>query len=227
MVLYNSLKWTGQLAEFSIAALADVLVRDSLRLSPKLLLTMKTSGGTLSASQIDVNEAGPHPAVTDSATNLTVIFDPVTFLPSRVRSVEDHLVLGPSANDYLLYNYTMINGVNFPRNFKVLYNEDLMLIEMLVDQITVNPTFDANFFAGLPLSQVNSTTLALPPTAPQGSAVYGQAEVFEMSYVNMIKFVTSSDQSEDKICSGPDLTKAHCQALRPQIRFRAYQTCTI
>ena len=188
-------------------------MRDSLRLFPNLLLTLKSSSGTLSASLIDVNGAGPHPAVTDSATNLTVIFDPTTFSPSRVRSYEDHLVLGLSANDYLLYNYTMVNGVNFPRNFKLLYNEDLMLIEMLVDQVTTNPNFTANFFDGLPLSQINSTTSALPPTAPQGSEIYGQAEVFEMSYVYCIYIPTlmASDHSKGKIYSGLDLTRVHCR----------------
>jgi len=144
-------------------------------------LAFKMSNTSLSASQIDVNGAAPHPSLTDASTNLTIIFDPETFLPSRVRSYENHQIFGPSISDFLVYNYTEIDGIQFPRNFKLLYNEDLMLIEMLVDTIVVNPTFDPDFFIGLPVSEVNSTLLALMPTAAQQTEIYTPAEVFESS----------------------------------------------
>lgn len=79
----------------------------------------------------------------------------------------------------MLYNYTDVDGIKFPRNFKLLYNLDLMLIEILVDAVTVNPIFEARFFEGLPLSDVNSTVFKNPPTAPQLSETYTPAEVFE------------------------------------------------
>ena len=156
-------------------------MRDSLRLSPVLVLAFKSLNSSLSISEVDINRAGPHPAVTDTSTNLTIIFDPHTFLPTRVRAYEDHQVFGQSTSDFVLYNYTEIEGIKFPRNFKLLYNEDKMLIEMLVNSITVNPVFEANFFTGLSPSEVNSTFLALPSTAPQQSLVYTPAEVFESS----------------------------------------------
>lgn len=154
-------------------------MRDSLRLSPNLLLAFKSSNTSIVASSIDVNGAGPRPALTDARTNITVVLDPQTFLPSRIRAFENHQILGPSTSDFRLYNYTRIDGINFPRNMKLLYNNDLMLTEMHVDSITVNPKFDSGFFAGLPLSEVNSTILALPPTVPQRSEIYNSAEVFD------------------------------------------------
>lgn len=165
--------------EISIAAYADVLVRDSLRLTPNLLLTFLSSN-SVQASEIDINDVGPHPAVTDTVTNITVILDPQTFLPTRIRAYEDHQIFGLSTNDFLVYNYTEVNGIQFPLNVRVLYN-DKMLIEMLTDSITANPTFDANFFAGLPLSEVDTTILALQPSVPQQSEFYNSAEVFEYS----------------------------------------------
>ena len=130
---------------------------------------------------MDVNGVGPHPTLTDSTTNLTIIFDPKAFLPTRVRALEDHQVFGPSTSDLVLYNYTEVDGIKFPRNFKILYNLDVMLIETLVDVITVNPTFEADFFDGLPLDEVNSTVFKNAPTAPQESEIYTPAEVFEYS----------------------------------------------
>ena len=159
----------------------EVLVRDSLRLSPNLLLILKAPNSYLTVSETDVNGVGPHPTLTDANTNLTIIFDPRTYLPSRIRAYEDHQVFGPSTSDFLLYNYTEIDGIQFPRNFKLLYNEDNMLIEMLVDTITVNPTFDTDHFAVVPLSEIGSTILGNPPTPARDSQTYTPAEVFESS----------------------------------------------
>ena len=179
----NSIEVIRRLTDILVAALAAVLVRDSLRLSPTLLLTFQLSNSSLKASEIDINGNGPHPAVTDPATNLTVIFDPHTFLPELIRAYEDHQILGPSTNDYLVYNYTAIDGVQFPQTFKVLYNQDLLFIQQLVDVITTNPNFTAGFFDGLPDSEANSTVTTLPPTVPAVSDVYTPAEVYESSYV--------------------------------------------
>ena len=164
-----------------IAAYASVLVRDAWRLSPSLLLTLRISNSTLVASTVDINNVGPRPAITDSSTNLTIIFDPDTYLPSRIRAYENHQIFGPSTSDILLYNYTKIEGVSFARNIKLLYNEDLLLQEMLYDSITVNPELSSDFFAGLPESAINQTLFGLPPTVPQQSELYNSAEVFESS----------------------------------------------
>ena len=88
---------------------------------------------------------------------------------------------GRSTNDILLYNYTEIRGFHLARNMKLLYNEDLMLQEMLYDSITRNPTFPSDVFTGLPESAVSGTLFGLPPAAAQESELYTSAEVFESS----------------------------------------------
>ena len=70
-----------------------------------------------------------------------------------------------------------------PRRIKLMYNEDVMLIDTLIDRIDVNPAFAPDFFQGLPLDQISNTELMIPPLAPQASAQYGDAEVFENRYV--------------------------------------------
>ena len=142
---------------------------------------MAASTSSLTAMSVVVNDVALNPAIHDFSTNLTIIFDPDTYLPSRIRAYEDHLILGRSTNDIILYNYTKTNGVQFARNIKLLYNEDTMLQEILYDSITVNPTLSADFFAPLPESEVNKTLFGIPPIPPQVSEEYGAAEVFEYS----------------------------------------------
>jgi hypothetical protein len=113
--------------------------------------------------------------VTDRSFNITVIFDPESFLPYLVRSHEDHLIFGPSTNDYALTNYTEIGGIQFPRLVQIMYNENNLLLHSLRDNITINPTFGDSFFNGIPLSQIGSTFSLLPPSAPVVSAEYGAA----------------------------------------------------
>ena len=177
-ILLNEETLTGRVFA---AYYAGVLVRDAWRLSPGLLLTMQASKRTLTAFNVDINNVGSHPAIHDWSTNLTVIFDPNTYLPSRVRAYEDHQIFGPSTSDYLLYNYTELNRVQFPRNIKLLYNEDLMLQEILVDSIDLNPQFPAGFFEGLPESAINETLFGLSPASPRTSELYNTAEVWESS----------------------------------------------
>ncbi len=119
------------------------------------------------------------PAVTDHVHNLTVVFDPSNNLPYLVRAYEDHLIFGPSTNDLVLYNYTKVDGLSFPRRIKIMYNEQHMLFDSIVGPIDVNPSFPANFFDGLPQSEIKSTELQLPPTPPQAATEYGDAEVTE------------------------------------------------
>ena len=164
-----------------IAFYANVLARDAWRLSPALLLSFETMRANLVASTVNINGAEPHPALVNSALNLTVVFDPDTFLPTRVRAHENHKIFGPSTNDILLYNYTEIEGIRFAQNVKLLYNEDLMLQEMLFDSIIINATFPSDFFTGLSYNMINQTIFGLPPTPPAFSDLYDSAEVFESS----------------------------------------------
>ena len=119
------------------------------------------------------------PAIHDAATNLTVIFDPETYLPTRVRAHEDHQILGSSTSDYVLYNYTETDGIMFARNIKLMYNSNIMLQEILYDDIIVNPTLSDDYFAPLPVSAVNQTLFGIPPTPALQVGPYSPAEVFE------------------------------------------------
>lgn len=130
---------------------------------------------------VQINDGKSHPAITDSSLNLTVIFDPKTYLPARVRAYEDHPILGRSTNDLVLYNYTIVDGISFPQNVKLLYNEDLMLQEIYLDTFKINPALDPTFFDGLPVSISNQTFSGAPPAPPQYSQFFSEAQIFEFS----------------------------------------------
>lgn len=165
----------------STAAYTNVLVRDAWRLSPSLLLSIASSNSHITASTLEVNGIRGHPSITDASTNITVVFDPETFLPSRIRVYEDHQIFGRSTSDMLLYNYTEIDGIKFAKNVKLLYNEDLMVLEMLYGSIKTNPSLPTNFFLGLPSTIINETIFELQPAAAEVSETYTSAEVFESS----------------------------------------------
>jgi hypothetical protein len=144
------------------AFLAYVLVRDAIRLSPKLLLQMQQSGHSTSLS-IVYHETGPFPAVYDSSLNIT----------------EEHRIFGNSTNDFVLTNYTEVEGMKFPQTVQLMYNQNSLILQSLRDTIIVNPSFPDDFFTGLPTSQINQTYSLLPPAAPESSTEFGTAEVFE------------------------------------------------
>ena len=120
-----------------------------------------------------------YPAVT--TLNITVAFDPSTYLPHIIRAYEDHRIFGNSSSDYIVYNYTTVQGVQVPQRIKLMYNEDNMMIDTLLGEIDANPQFPSGYFDGLPVDQVNDTAEQLPPTPPGLSAEYGIAEVWEES----------------------------------------------
>ena len=74
--------WKTLTMWLTTAFYAHVLVRDAWRLSPALLLSLQHSNSTI-ASTVHVNDAGRHPAIIDLSLNLTIIFDPETYLPSN------------------------------------------------------------------------------------------------------------------------------------------------
>ena len=70
-----------------IAALANVLLRDAIRLYPKLLLGFKATP-VLTASMLDIKGV-KYPALTDQYLNITVAFEPSTYLPYVIRAYEN------------------------------------------------------------------------------------------------------------------------------------------
>lgn len=120
-----------------------------------------------------------YPSVTDNSLNLTVIFDPTTYLPYLIRAYEDHHIFGTSSNDFVVYNYTSVGGVQFAHRVKVMYNDELMLLDTIYDAVEVNPSFPSRYFEGIPVSEVTSTELGLSPSPATAETEYGDAEVFE------------------------------------------------
>jgi hypothetical protein len=120
-----------------------------------------------------------YPSVTDSNLNLTVIFDPETYLPYLIRAYEDHHVFGKSSNDFVVYNYTSVAGVQIPRRIKIMYNDQHMLLDSIYDTIEANPSFPSGYFDGIPVSEIKSTELGLSPSPAMIEVEYGDAEVFE------------------------------------------------
>ena len=142
---------------------------------------MQANRNSLNTSMVQVRKNN-YPAITDNKLNLTVLLDPVTYLPYTIRAYEDHLIYGRSANDLVVYNYTSVAGVQLPQRIKIMYNEENMLLDMLTGPPKANPTFPAGYFDGLPVSEVKNTFLQVPPSPPTPSKEYGEAEVFEFRY---------------------------------------------
>ena len=149
-----------------------------MRLYPKLLLGFAVTP-VLTASEIKFHGI-EHPALTDAYLGITVLFKTYTYLPYISRTYQRHDIYGNSTNDFVVYNYTSVAGVQFPRRIKLIYNEDNMLIHPLIGRIDVNPSFPSDFFSGIPLSQISNTGLGLPPSPPADTP-YGNAAVFESS----------------------------------------------
>lgn len=119
--------------------------------------------------------------VYDKNLDISVIFDPITSLPSIVRSTEQHKLFGLSNRDLYLINYTSVDGVLFPHRFTTLYN-GRTIEDYDVSLVTINPSFPADFFAGLPSNASTGT-----PTTPEANETYTHAEVGEF-HANMMWF---------------------------------------
>ena len=163
---------------YGAAVYANILLRDATRLYPKLLLAFRVPPNK-AASTLLVRHI-PYPAITDTDLNITIAFRPDTFLPYIIRSNEYHHIFGKSVNDFVIYNYTEVAGVQFPRRVKIVYNEDNLLLDTIIDTVEANQSFPTDFFQGLPLSRVNGTALKRTPAPEKHSVEYGEAEVFEI-----------------------------------------------
>ncbi|KAH8816689.1 metallo-beta-lactamase superfamily protein [Xylogone sp. PMI_703] len=135
-------------------------IREAQMMSPFLLSKIQSSK-ELSSFYVTLGDGIERPAVHDSILNLTIIMDPDTYLPQIIRSYEYHDIFGPSTNDLYV-------------RFKTFYNVDHILMDFLVDSITVNPEFPDGFFDGTPENQTQTTK-----ESPIQSPDYGFAEIGE------------------------------------------------
>ncbi|KAH8816530.1 metallo-beta-lactamase superfamily protein [Xylogone sp. PMI_703] len=167
-----------QTSGYTAGVLADYLLLQAQKLSPKLLLDIQSHNAT---SRIVTLESGVKlPAVYDQTLGIAVIFDTATNLPYIIRSFENHAIFGLSTSDLELSNYTTVNGIQFPQKFSTIYNGKAVLEETTLTQITTNPLYSSTFFDGLP--ETESTT---PKEMPAPVPGYSHAEIGEY-YMNTI-----------------------------------------
>jgi glyoxylase-like metal-dependent hydrolase (beta-lactamase superfamily II) len=122
--------------------------RELERTSPVLLLDMARAPTRLGAHP-DVSLGGrPYPAVTyrsDLAT-FTVVFDPQTSLPVRIRTTDFDPLHGDSEFDWIVSDWRPVQGgVKFPfRQHYEVGGRKLMAYE--VEEVSLNPTLNASLF---------------------------------------------------------------------------------
>lgn len=86
-------------------------------------------------------------AVHDETTGISILFDPDTHLPHIIRSYEDHPFFGPSTHDLLVYNYTEVDGAQFPQRFKTVYNNKHVIGDYAADQVLTTVDQVQDFFS--------------------------------------------------------------------------------
>lgn len=84
--------------------------------------------------------------VFDLSLNISVLFDPDTYLPFAIRTYEDHPFFGPSTNDLRVYDYIRVDGLMIPRHFKIIYNNKRLITDFLADEVSVNFDVEPSFF---------------------------------------------------------------------------------
>ncbi|KAI5379465.1 hypothetical protein J4E82_001982 [Alternaria postmessia] len=84
--------------------------------------------------------------VFDQSLNISVLFDPDTYLPFAIRTYEDHPFFGPSTNDLRVYDYIRVDGLMIPRHFKIIYNNKRLITDFLADEVSVNFDLEPSFF---------------------------------------------------------------------------------
>ena len=112
--------------------------------------------------------------------NITIAFEPETSLPLLIRSYEDHPYFGPTTRDLQLYGYTEVDGLFFPQMQKIIYRGNVILEEIVVSQISVNPAFEPSFFDGLGEDETETI-----PSPPQEIPGYDRASLGEF-WSNML-----------------------------------------
>ncbi|EEU42952.1 uncharacterized protein NECHADRAFT_95379 [Fusarium vanettenii 77-13-4] len=128
----------------------------------------------------------------DPVLDITVIFDTRTHLPHIVRTVEDHMIYGPSTSDLYLSDYKAVKGIKFPHLVQTVYNStveklDATLEDYIIEEITVNPKFSRNFFQGLPDDKG-----FFPKAAPKKVEGYTHARIGEFSLNGLWAGLTTS-----------------------------------
>ena len=108
-------------------------------------------------------------AIDHPALNLTLAFN--DNFPFMIRSQEQRRIFGNSTSDVILSNYSNFGSVLLPRRIQTVYNNFNMIEDMFLDNISINPTWQAGYFDP---QFTNSTSMA-----PSQSEEYPRSEVHE------------------------------------------------
>ncbi|KAK4495082.1 hypothetical protein PRZ48_013409 [Zasmidium cellare] len=124
-------------------------------------------------------------AIESSELGLALLFDPTTKLPYAVRSFEDHVVYGWSTSDLVFTNFQPFEvrgelNISLPLRLQTVYNSLYVLEDILLDSVTINPTFPSGYFDGHePAADPQNTVQRLTPAEPSASPEYPLSEIHE------------------------------------------------
>jgi glyoxylase-like metal-dependent hydrolase (beta-lactamase superfamily II) len=121
--------------------------RELRRVSPLLLLEMRANPDRLSASP-DIAIGGiTYPALNYNAGayTFTVMFDPQTGLPARIRTLDYDNVWGDVNYDVVLSDWTSMGGIRVPASQKYELN-GRVVTEVKLTEVVVNPPVQASSF---------------------------------------------------------------------------------
>ncbi|KAI4923034.1 uncharacterized protein J4E92_007785 [Alternaria infectoria] len=173
--------------------LAAYMISDGQKWDPLLLSKISANDSTLRSEPVEGDLLLPagwssptllfttfltRPLVFDQALNMSIIFNPDTYLPFAIRTYEDHPFFGPSTNDLRVYDFISVNGLMIPRHYKTIYNNQRLCIDFLADDISVNTEVEPSLF-DVPAERGE---LSIPVVDPALTAEIGE------KYTNYIWF---------------------------------------
>lgn len=177
--------------------LTDYLIQQSHQFAlPWLLKKFSADASELEVSMYKDNRTNAtYQSFTHPNLGLTMLVNSTSHLPHLIRTMENHQIFGPLTSDLILSNYTPVSlspanvtghynssrsseisntTILLPHRYQTLYNSQTILEDFLVDRITINPSFPADWFT--PLSESISPN---PRSKPAQSPEYPRSEVHE------------------------------------------------
>lgn len=124
-----------------------VALRELTRQSPRLLLDMKNSPGSVKALAAQSVDGKAMPAVRYDVQDwsFVVMFDPDTRLPARIRTRDGDPIQGDSNYDLVLADWRPVGGVRVAHALTYQLNgRDMQAIKY--EQVTPNPVLAADLF---------------------------------------------------------------------------------
>lgn len=128
-------------------ARAATTLRELTRQSPRLMLDMKNNPQAVKAAPAQTLDGTKYPAVQYSVRDwtYTVMFDPQTRLPARIRTRDGDTIQGDSNFDLVLADWREVAGVKIAHSQTFQLNGRDLLVGKY-EQITPNPALGADLF---------------------------------------------------------------------------------